>query len=468
MWALVVVIARASLPYQLDYEEGNILNAAVRIAHGLSPYPDPHAFPNALNPYGPVLYFVIAALVKIFGVTLLPGRFLVIACGIAIAALIGIVVKRETESIAAGIGFGALFLCSPIVQFWWPLLRVDLVGLVLTLMGLVVFQRNTPLNPKKVEWGTIVAGVLFVLAIFTKHTLIAAPAACVVWALLNRKRKSAVQLMACCAVLGTMAFAIGELATHRFLGFALFRMHPDPYNWSAYTDALQQVITIHPLLAVLSFILLIGIVRDRKASLPFIYLLLSALTAFTVGKAGSNFNHVLELIAALCMAAGAGWKYVAEQTGIRQIGPALALLIAYVTVQSSRELMFEPRSSGSEQVIAVLRHEPDAPILSENTGAVVLAGKTPLVSNTFVYTQLVKYGGWSDADLLAMLRAKSIPAVLIDSTRRQLWSKEMLQTLHANYRLAGKFECRYAGLMFVPKNQEKAASELTGKATGNR
>ena len=39
VWALVVVIARASLPYQLDYEEGNILNAAVRIVRGMTIYP---------------------------------------------------------------------------------------------------------------------------------------------------------------------------------------------------------------------------------------------------------------------------------------------------------------------------------------------------------------------------------------------------------------------------------------------
>src|SRR5512141_2296909 len=49
---LQVLPQRLALPFQVDYEEGNILTALVRIAHGMSPYPDPHALPNVLNPYG--------------------------------------------------------------------------------------------------------------------------------------------------------------------------------------------------------------------------------------------------------------------------------------------------------------------------------------------------------------------------------------------------------------------------------
>ena len=55
----------AGLPFEMNYEEGNILNAALRIVNGLSPYPDPHAFPNVLNPYGPVFYYLVAIPVRV-------------------------------------------------------------------------------------------------------------------------------------------------------------------------------------------------------------------------------------------------------------------------------------------------------------------------------------------------------------------------------------------------------------------
>ncbi|MBV9075785.1 MAG: hypothetical protein JOZ10_19345, partial [Acidobacteria bacterium] len=37
---LIDITRLAALPFEMNYEEGNILNAGVRILHGLSPYPD--------------------------------------------------------------------------------------------------------------------------------------------------------------------------------------------------------------------------------------------------------------------------------------------------------------------------------------------------------------------------------------------------------------------------------------------
>src|SRR6478752_3622580 len=51
--------------FQYDYEEGNILNALLRITHGATPYPDPHALPNIINPYGPAAYYLLVIPVKL-------------------------------------------------------------------------------------------------------------------------------------------------------------------------------------------------------------------------------------------------------------------------------------------------------------------------------------------------------------------------------------------------------------------
>ena len=446
VWALVTVVQRAGLPYQLDYEEGNILNAAVRLTHGLSPYPNPHVLPSVINPYGPVLYLIEAALVKAFGLTFFPGRFVVILSGITIVVLIAFILQRETKSLAVAVAFGSLFLCSPFVQFWWPLLRVDLIGLALTLAGLAIFQRN----PCR-AWTT---AALFLAAIYTKHTLLAAPAACFVWAMLNQQRKAATRLLIACVTIGAITFAIGEVATHGVLAFALFRTHPDPYRWSEYPNALRQVADATPLFVLLAVILLIGDVRQKKLSLPILYLLFSALAVLTIGKAGSNSNHLLELIAALCLAAGAAFRYLVDLEGVRQLVPvAIVLLIAAQTVDRSRPLSFLPRESACEQVIKLIHRQPGQDILSENTGAVVLAGKTPLISNPFVYTQLVKYGGWPDNQLVNMLNTRRIRLVLIDQARRQQWSKPVMDALHQNYRMSGLYDCRSAGLAFVPKDR---------------
>ena len=47
LFALVYAANTARLPMQFDYEEGNILNAGLRITHGQTPYPQPSSWPSA-------------------------------------------------------------------------------------------------------------------------------------------------------------------------------------------------------------------------------------------------------------------------------------------------------------------------------------------------------------------------------------------------------------------------------------
>src|SRR5262245_55785465 len=91
---LVLASRLAAFPYQLDYEEGNVLNAANRIVHGLTPYPEPGSFPYVLNPYGPLGYLLIAVPVKAAGLSLYPPRLLVLLATVVVALLIAGLVRR--------------------------------------------------------------------------------------------------------------------------------------------------------------------------------------------------------------------------------------------------------------------------------------------------------------------------------------------------------------------------------------
>src|ERR1051326_5132224 len=89
LWSLPI-----SAPFQYDYEEGNILNALLRITHGLTPYPDPHALPNIINPYGPAAYYLLAIPAKFFGLAFVYPRMMILGCTVAIALLIATVHPR--------------------------------------------------------------------------------------------------------------------------------------------------------------------------------------------------------------------------------------------------------------------------------------------------------------------------------------------------------------------------------------
>src|SRR5215471_11686087 len=72
--ALLLAVKTARLPMQFDYEEGNILNAGVRITEGLTPYPPVGSWPIVLNPYGPIAYLLTAVWVKWFGISFFAPR----------------------------------------------------------------------------------------------------------------------------------------------------------------------------------------------------------------------------------------------------------------------------------------------------------------------------------------------------------------------------------------------------------
>ena len=440
---LVVAIVRLRFPYGIDYEEGNILNTAVRMTHWLSPYPDPHGWPRILNPYGPVAYTISAACVKLFGLSLFASRIVVMLSAAAVALLIGILLKRTTGIALLGFGFGMFYLADPVVNFWMPALRVDFIGIALVFAGLLAMREKRP------SW----AAILFLLAIFTKHTLLAAPAACVFWALQERDWQAARRLVTVCALVGGVAFVALEVATHGWFAFYLFKTHPDPFRWAASVGWIGLLLQTNPLLLILTLALIARDVWNRKASLAGLYVLFALGMAFiTAGKLGSNSNHLLEPTAALLLASGEGlWVMIILPERARILAPLSAVLLACLVTDNLRRVEWPERDSGCEQAILYLRAAPGDKVMSENLAGAVLAEKTLVVSNPFVYTQLVKHAGWSDIQLVNDLRSRSIGIIMLPAFHRQEWSDNVMEAIRENYREMPGCECQYSASIFRPR-----------------
>jgi len=115
------------LPFQINYVEGPLLNGAINVARGLGAYPPSSGLPYVINQYGPPPYYLIALVVKLFGVGLTGPRLLVFAFAICSAVLIALLVRHWTGSFAAALIFGVLYLTLPTVQQWMVILRVDFI-----------------------------------------------------------------------------------------------------------------------------------------------------------------------------------------------------------------------------------------------------------------------------------------------------------------------------------------------------
>ena len=511
LWQHVAAVRQhVGLPFQVDYEEGNILNALVRISHGLTPYPDPHAIPNILNPYGPVAYYLLAIPVKLFGVSFLWPRLVIVASVVAICVLVALTITRLTGSALAGVVFGAIYGTLPVVESFSAVLRVDFLALALSTAGVYVFCRGvtglategteedgtkaTPIadcrlpvarpdsdqidnrkstiensyrgssSVSSVVNVALFAPALFVAALFVKHTYIAAPLACALWLIARQQWQPAARFAATMAAMCAVALAIATAATRGTILTDLFLTHSDPFSWSVYLLRLTDVIARYRVLVVLAAVLLISDLLRRRIALPALWLAMATLTAVTAGKLGSNWNHFLEWSAALCLCAGLGWERMSR------IRPrALALVIAMVITAwlciflwRERSLPFDPFATveDCDRAYSLVKQYPGDRVLSENVGALVLAGKTVWVSNPFVYSQLVMRGGWPDAGLERMVRNREFdlivtqwdypmyPSFMSDGAER--FSSGVVKAIVENYRAVQMYQCTDANVIFEP------------------
>lgn len=453
--------AEARLPFQLDYEEGNILNAAVRIDAGKSAYPDPHAYPNALNPYGPLGYALAAQCVRVAGLSFTLPRLVMLGCGLVIGLLLALLARRWSGSALLAAAFGLYFLANGVTRTWLPLLRVDMLALALSLVGLWLCMSDEPDGRDAGRWW-LPAAVLFALAVFVKYTALAAPAASVLYLLARREFRRALLLAGSLGALCVAGFLWMQAATGGQFFFHMFRTHPDPYTLRR---LLGVFMLVEPSVVALAPLLLAFFLTKARRNLPvLLYLLCSAgVVIVTGGKAGSFINHFLEPIAACTIAAALGYQAWAESPRAPRLLPLLPLLLGCVALYHSGAFTQDARVvplnvSGCVDLYSLVQNSPPGMLLSENVGAIVLAGREPEVSNPFVLNQLVRHHEFSGEPLEQMVADRKFEMIILTNDPETMgmvgstrWWPRLIREMDKHYRVAKLYDCAEANVVLEPR-----------------
>jgi hypothetical protein len=247
-------------PYPLDYGEGPLL-AQVDLLRGGMPiwrlYGDPDQPPYAVVNYPPVYHLAAAALSLLTRNTLPAGRLVALAAALASVVALWLLAEeprtknQEPRTSLSG-WFSVLgsrflivlsFLALPVVREWAVLMRVDLLGVCLGLWALVVVQRNA--GRQAVLW----AALPFALSLLVKPSLIAAPAAALMWLFFRDWRRAAL-LAGLTALLGGLVVGLMQVGSGGW--FLLHVLSANTNAWErrlAYGFWHDQLVILWPLVA---------------------------------------------------------------------------------------------------------------------------------------------------------------------------------------------------------------------------
>ena len=467
LFSIWQAVQQAQLPFQLDYEEGNILNAGVRIVQGLSPYPRPEAFPSVFNPYGPVGYWVTALCVRLGGVWFTLPRLVMLACAALIALMLFLLIQEWTGSVPVALAFGLYFLITDPARLWMPLLRVDLLAIALTLTGLWVCLPVLA-GRDGATWRCPAAALFFTLAVFTKYTALAAPAACLLTLAARRDWRRTLLLAGSTGALCLAGFLAMQAATDGQFSFHMFRTHTDPYMFELLVDFLQ--VLLPSLAALIPLVLVFILIRPRAYLAAGFYLICAwVVPLVTGGKLGSSVNHFLEALAACCIAAALGYQKLTAYAGTRWLPPITSLVMCAAALYLPGALLLHSRISpegfsGCRALYRRVQESPGKEVLSDNIGAVVLAGKVPAVSNPFVHAQLERARVISPKPLESAVAAGRFDLIVLDVDPANMkgygtlgWRGPVLALIAKKYQVTRTYDCMNGKFLLEPKLAEKEA-----------
>jgi hypothetical protein len=467
-------------PYQLDAEEGFLVNQALQLSHGKSIYQPIEQPPYLVGTYAPIYPALNAIVLRLHRPStyfLLSGRLISLLSWIVIVVLMFILVYEKTRNVFLSLLSPLLVTITYDLYEWLPYYRVDLLAICLCLIGLTLIALTAT------KLGKVLAICALVLAVFTKQSQLAAPISCCIFLLLQDYKVG-------------LRFVGGLLAPIALIFILLnivtggeYYKHTVLYNANIFDFFQLKVMLKHlvrfnrALLVAAGIICLYGIgnvIASRLHStqrlstaqpdseqnhaplriiallkqldLITIYFLVSLLSLIGLAKQGAATNYLLEPHIAISL-------FVCTRLGILMTGIAsraasplrlavvlliTALLYAHaLNLHVKRHILFfphNPDSSDMQKASAVLDAVRDqrGDVLSEFPIFNIMAGK-PVLFHGFIMSQLAREGKWNQTPFLRTIHEQRFDLVITtqDITNPdqvfERYTPEILKTLRHFY-----------------------------------
>ncbi|WP_439813694.1 hypothetical protein [Zavarzinia sp. CC-PAN008] len=440
-------------PFEIDYSEGTTAAQVLGLQSGVLYAP---LGPEQLMAwcYAPV-YLALAALADAgLGDILLAGRLVSLASAVLWSAVLGLVCLLATDGLARrprllGAVVAALSpWCFLPVRGWAPLMHVDFTAILLSTAGIACVLAS-PRRP-----GLLVPAVmLFLAALFTKQSALAAPLAASLAVAVHWPRRA----LAC--VLAAVALGAAGLGLIVAISGASALDHLFLYNTHGARLGRLGALVLLPVGLCLSLALVIlwlrqaGAARGQPGAFPrlllALYLATTALMTLGVMKIGANWNYTIEMLGVWAVIGGImaarAWSARAAGTLPGPAAPVALSLLALVQLAfpwPDWQAVPDAQARADAAAVSAFVRTLPGPVLSEDPATLLHAGKVP-VADIFLLSQLALAGMVPDSLIDAPIRAAEYGAIVVTSNSPEVWLPSTRDAIRTHYSLARTFG-RYA------------------------
>jgi len=384
-------------PWSRDYGEGCVLAMVQLLAERGTYFPDMQDYPLVHGNYPPVFIALNWPLYAFFGPSLFFPRLLsLLSTALLLGALFFLLVRLLGDRLTAAF-LSLCFLTPWFVQTWAALGRVDMLACLLSLLGLLFWERDR----EQAGWRRYRAFPLFWLAFFTKQNALLAPAAVLLHAWLEDRRalRRAVPafLLPLLTLLGLLVAVTGGQAFRHLVTYTAAA----EYEWPRMVESYGEfaLITWPAQTLIVAGLVLAGRAVFAGPGRAFVfYWLLNLLALATIAKAGAAQNYFIEPWLATVLLAGLvlrvlGARFPAALAWAPACVLAVVLAASYARWEANRlpQAIRSPERALDFAALTQAIRETEGPILSENLSLLVVNGERVLVE-PFGFLQLTRRG----------------------------------------------------------------------------
>jgi len=286
---------------ELSPPESVVAAQSLMLAHDGTLYYDLQHYPFTVCAYMPSFYWLESGLIRAGLPAFQAGRWISFAALLGMIALCGRIALLYTGDRHAAWVASLAAASSSLLGSWGTVGQVDMLAAFFALAAFYNYSRFQ-VRDANALW---IAGVYAALAVFTKQTMIAAPAT-IFLCLWMRDRRKALWFGALVGGgLGVIVLAINVALDGRFLANTVFA-NMNPFSAEKFLAQFRYFVSISfGMLAIV--VVSFGRMLRGRALAPCLYLILAALVFLgTAAKVGSDINYQIEstVLLAVCAAIG--------------------------------------------------------------------------------------------------------------------------------------------------------------------